>query len=145
MSFQTSNVILFIIAIRFQILEAHIPYLLIPISLPRTRTSVSAPSSPNTNSSWIQFCTRSRAWRPSCIISKILSGNWSQTRPRSPMILHQGFVSGLWRLPTEVLSQFFTPVPEPDAFEPPSELDAPMLLTRVCQRWREVALGIPSL
>lgn len=57
--------------------------------------------------------------------------------------LHKGLVSGLWRLPTEALSQIFHHC-LPETCPLPSELTAPLLLTGVCQRWREVAIGIPS-
>ncbi|KAG2137913.1 hypothetical protein DEU56DRAFT_945527 [Suillus clintonianus] len=59
------------------------------------------------------------------------------------MNLHKGLLSGLWRLPTEILSQIFhqclpksTPLSKPRAL---------LLLTRVCRRWREVVICIPSL
>ncbi|KAG2095481.1 uncharacterized protein F5147DRAFT_718561 [Suillus discolor] len=61
------------------------------------------------------------------------------------MNLHKGLLSALWRLPTEVLSQIFNHcLPETKVW-PPSTLRAPMLLTRICQRWREVAVGTPDL
>ncbi|KAG0704622.1 hypothetical protein DFH29DRAFT_827672 [Suillus ampliporus] len=62
--------------------------------------------------------------------------------------LHKGLVSGLWRLPTEVLSQIFDhclPVAEDSPLLSPSRLEAPMLLNEICRRWREVAVGMPSL
>lgn len=63
--------------------------------------------------------------------------------------LHKNFVSTLWRLPTEVLSQIFHYcLPEIREFQhlkPPSVLEAPMLLTSVCRRWREVAIATPTL
>ncbi|KIK34813.1 hypothetical protein CY34DRAFT_812655 [Suillus luteus UH-Slu-Lm8-n1] len=63
--------------------------------------------------------------------------------------LHKNFVSTLWRLPTEVLSQIFHYcLPEIGEFQhlkPPSVLEAPMLLTSVCRRWREVAIATPTL
>ncbi|KAG2132897.1 uncharacterized protein EDB93DRAFT_890285 [Suillus bovinus] len=59
------------------------------------------------------------------------------------MNLHKGLVSYLWRLPTEILSQIFHYcLPK---YNHSSALEAPMLLTRVCRRWREVAIDIPSL
>ncbi|KAG0704597.1 hypothetical protein DFH29DRAFT_365883 [Suillus ampliporus] len=64
------------------------------------------------------------------------------------MNVHKGLVSALWRLPTEVLSQIFDhclPVPEDSRLSSSSRLEAPMLLTEVCRRWREVAVGIPGL
>ncbi|KAG1858761.1 hypothetical protein DFJ58DRAFT_295071 [Suillus subalutaceus] len=62
------------------------------------------------------------------------------------MILHKGLISGLWRLPIEVLSQIFhLCLPGIDELEPPSGLDPPVLLTGVCQRWRAVTVATPSL
>ncbi|KAG1747102.1 uncharacterized protein EDB91DRAFT_1079730 [Suillus paluster] len=59
--------------------------------------------------------------------------------------LHKGLGSALWRLPTEVLSHIFVYcLPEDEQFSPEPDL-ALMLLTRVCRRWREVAVGLPSL
>ncbi|KAG1856705.1 hypothetical protein DFJ58DRAFT_879334 [Suillus subalutaceus] len=63
--------------------------------------------------------------------------------------LHKRLVSPLWRLPTEILSQIFyhclPQITEPHQFQAPSKLTAPMLLTRICRRWREVAVGMPNL
>ncbi|KAG0708212.1 hypothetical protein DFH29DRAFT_1075848 [Suillus ampliporus] len=64
------------------------------------------------------------------------------------MDLHKRLGSALWRLPTEVLSHIFIHClpkgSEPTYLSSPSKL-APMLLTRVCRRWREVAMGVPNL
>ncbi|KAG1738507.1 hypothetical protein EDB19DRAFT_1852366 [Suillus lakei] len=63
--------------------------------------------------------------------------------------LHNRLRSALWRLPTEILSHIFhlclPDVPGFNTLKPPSQLTAPMLLTRICRRWREVAIGVPSL
>ncbi|KAG2037884.1 hypothetical protein BDR03DRAFT_955777 [Suillus americanus] len=65
--------------------------------------------------------------------------------------LHNKRVSPLWRLPTEVLSQIFChclwQILGPHGLNPiwPSQRIAPMLLTRVCRRWREIAMGMPNL
>lgn len=60
--------------------------------------------------------------------------------------LHKRLGSALWRLPTEILSQIFHHcLPKSDEFDPPSDVEVPMLFTKVCQRWRDVAVGIPSL
>ncbi|KAG2057421.1 hypothetical protein BDR06DRAFT_994933 [Suillus hirtellus] len=62
------------------------------------------------------------------------------------MNLHKGLVSALWRLPTEVLSHIFKfCLPETRLLLSPSTLKAPMLLTRICRRWREIAAGTPEL
>ncbi|KAG1795892.1 hypothetical protein EV424DRAFT_1648753 [Suillus variegatus] len=61
------------------------------------------------------------------------------------MNLHKGLLSVLWRLPTEVLSQIFNHCLSETKLWPPSNLRSLMLLTRICQRWREVAVGTPDL
>jgi hypothetical protein len=59
--------------------------------------------------------------------------------------LHKGLQSTLWRLPDEVLSEIFVQsLPEPGDLWFSLKL-APLLLTRVCRRWREVALDMPKL
>ncbi|KAG2132957.1 hypothetical protein DEU56DRAFT_757190 [Suillus clintonianus] len=63
------------------------------------------------------------------------------------MNLHKRLLLGLtiWRLPAEVLSHIFIHcLPKTKHLSPASNL-APMLLTRVCRRWREVAVGMSSL
>ncbi|KAG2355916.1 hypothetical protein BDR07DRAFT_1340357 [Suillus spraguei] len=63
--------------------------------------------------------------------------------------LHKRLISPLWRLPTEVLSQIFyhclPQFSDLNELQLPSKLSAPMLLTRVCRLWREVAVGMPNL
>jgi hypothetical protein len=57
-----------------------------------------------------------------------------------------GHKPALWRLPIEVLCQIFAlclPA-ETDRFRVSSKL-APILLTWICRRWREVAMNTPSL
>ncbi|KAG1858757.1 hypothetical protein DFJ58DRAFT_726547 [Suillus subalutaceus] len=49
------------------------------------------------------------------------------------MTFHKGLGSALWRLPTET-----------NTCHPPSNL-APVLLTRICRPWRDVAVDMPSL
>ncbi|KAG1816178.1 hypothetical protein EV424DRAFT_1073783 [Suillus variegatus] len=64
------------------------------------------------------------------------------------MNLHKGLLSALWRLPTEVLSKIFNHcLPETIFSLSPLNLrvKAPVLLTRICQRWREVAVCTPDL
>ncbi|KAG2125668.1 hypothetical protein DEU56DRAFT_743595, partial [Suillus clintonianus] len=62
------------------------------------------------------------------------------------MIVHKGLVSALWRLPTEVLSRNFHYCQcLPEKYLPPASKLVPMLLTRICQSWREVAVGMPRL
>ncbi|KAG1874348.1 hypothetical protein F4604DRAFT_1764116 [Suillus subluteus] len=58
---------------------------------------------------------------------------------------HKGLTSALWRLPTEVLSQIFHQcLPEDQYLSPASNL-APVLLTRICRPWRDLAVDMPSL
>ncbi|KAG1816484.1 uncharacterized protein BJ212DRAFT_193016 [Suillus subaureus] len=65
---------------------------------------------------------------------------------KQSMNLHKALVSTLRRLPTEILSQIFNHcLPETKLLLPPSALKAPMLLTGICRRWREVAVGMPNL
>ncbi|KAG1774398.1 hypothetical protein EV702DRAFT_534312 [Suillus placidus] len=53
--------------------------------------------------------------------------------------------SAFWRLPTEILAQIFLYcITETEHWTPAPYL-APMLLTTVCQRWREVAVDMPGL
>ncbi|KAG2089434.1 uncharacterized protein F5147DRAFT_841119 [Suillus discolor] len=64
------------------------------------------------------------------------------------MNLHKGLLSALWRLPTEILSQIFNHcLPENIIFLSPLRLrvKTPTLLTGICRRWREVAVGTPEL
>ncbi|KAG1860423.1 hypothetical protein C8R48DRAFT_245273 [Suillus tomentosus] len=63
----------------------------------------------------------------------------------SSITLHKRLISPIWHLPTEVLSHIFVHcLPEDKYLSPASKL-APVLLTRICRRWREVAVGTPSL
>ncbi|KAG1897119.1 uncharacterized protein F5891DRAFT_1280251 [Suillus fuscotomentosus] len=64
------------------------------------------------------------------------------------MNLHEGLLSAHWRFPTEILSQIFNHcLPDYIYFLSPSSLpvQAPILLTRICRRWREVAVNTPGL
>ncbi|KAG1738611.1 uncharacterized protein EDB91DRAFT_1054428, partial [Suillus paluster] len=61
------------------------------------------------------------------------------------MNVHKGLGSALWCSPTEVLSQNFNYCLPEDSPLFPSRLEAPMLLTAVCRRWTEAAVGVPSL
>ncbi|KAG2123476.1 hypothetical protein DEU56DRAFT_829653 [Suillus clintonianus] len=61
------------------------------------------------------------------------------------MNLHRGLISSLCRLPSELLSHIFVHcLPETELLLPSSK-SAPLLLTKICRRWREVAVGMPSL
>ncbi|KAG1758714.1 hypothetical protein EDD22DRAFT_909394 [Suillus occidentalis] len=63
--------------------------------------------------------------------------------------LPKGLVSPVCRLPTEVLSQIFYHClglsRSLSNLRLPSKLTAPLLLTRICRRWREVAVDMPNL
>ncbi|KAG2033802.1 hypothetical protein BDR03DRAFT_925007 [Suillus americanus] len=59
--------------------------------------------------------------------------------------LHNKLTRALWRLPTEVICQIFVHrLPKRRHLWVISK-QAPMLLTRICRRWRDVAMGLPSL
>ncbi|KAG2067317.1 hypothetical protein BDR04DRAFT_1105192 [Suillus decipiens] len=58
---------------------------------------------------------------------------------------HERLKSVMWRLPTEILSQIFISCLPEDKYLSPASRLAPLLLTRICRRWREVAVGMPSL
>ncbi|KAG1813978.1 uncharacterized protein BJ212DRAFT_1432772, partial [Suillus subaureus] len=53
--------------------------------------------------------------------------------------------SPIWRLPTEILSEIFLYCLPEDEHLVYASRQAPMLLTRICRRWREVAVGFPRL
>ncbi|KAG1868665.1 hypothetical protein F4604DRAFT_903083 [Suillus subluteus] len=61
------------------------------------------------------------------------------------MNLHQELVSDLGRLPTEVLCHIFIHCLPQTGYTLPNSKSPPMLLTRICRRWREVATDMPSL
>ncbi|KAG1774435.1 hypothetical protein EV702DRAFT_1123786, partial [Suillus placidus] len=61
------------------------------------------------------------------------------------MDLPKRFASDQCRLPTEVLCHIFVHcLPKTDYTRPQSQ-SPPILLTRICRRWREVAVDMPSL
>ncbi|KAG2143801.1 uncharacterized protein EDB93DRAFT_569683 [Suillus bovinus] len=60
--------------------------------------------------------------------------------------LHEELGPAVSRLPVELLSEIFIhTLAQFDELLPPSKLRSPMLLTRICRRWREVAVGTPGL
>ncbi|KAG1874396.1 hypothetical protein F4604DRAFT_742290 [Suillus subluteus] len=60
--------------------------------------------------------------------------------------LHEELGPAVSRLPAELLYEIFMhTLPSFDELLPPSKLRSPMLLTRICRRWREVAVDTPSL
>ncbi|KAG2118408.1 hypothetical protein DEU56DRAFT_918878 [Suillus clintonianus] len=58
---------------------------------------------------------------------------------------HRRPVSTLWHFPTEILSLIFVYCLPDDKYMLPHPEKAPVLLTRVCRRWREVAVDMPGL
>lgn len=61
------------------------------------------------------------------------------------MTLHKRLASAVWRLPPEILSHIFMYcLPEEQYLSPAPRL-GPMLLTRICRRWRDVAVATPGL
>lgn len=62
------------------------------------------------------------------------------------MTFHKGLGSALWRLPPEILSLIFHYcLPEDKHLLPRVTHMAPVLLTRICRPWRDVAVNMPSL
>ncbi|KAG1886172.1 hypothetical protein F4604DRAFT_1724979 [Suillus subluteus] len=59
--------------------------------------------------------------------------------------LHTSLPSLISRLPTEILSEIFLYCLPEDEHLLYASRQAPMLLTRVCRRWREIAVGLPRL
>ncbi|KAG2132899.1 uncharacterized protein EDB93DRAFT_1175298 [Suillus bovinus] len=58
---------------------------------------------------------------------------------------HERLRLALWRLPTEILSHIFVSCLPEDKYLLPASRLPPILLTRICRRWREVAVGTPGL
>ncbi|KAG1852798.1 hypothetical protein DFJ58DRAFT_746062 [Suillus subalutaceus] len=61
------------------------------------------------------------------------------------MNLHEELVSDLCRLPTEVLCHIFIHCLPQTGYMLPNSKSPPMLLTRICRRWREITTDMPSL
>ncbi|KAG1884830.1 uncharacterized protein F5891DRAFT_1158217 [Suillus fuscotomentosus] len=61
------------------------------------------------------------------------------------MNLHEELVFDLCRLPTEVLCYIFIHCLPQIEYTSPNSKTPPMLLTRICRRWRDVATDMPSL
>ncbi|KIK44272.1 hypothetical protein CY34DRAFT_80259, partial [Suillus luteus UH-Slu-Lm8-n1] len=68
-----------------------------------------------------------------------------QDRITHSMILHKGLVSPLRNLPTEILSLIFLHCLPENSHLSLTQSTAPVLLTRICRQWREVALDMPRL
>ncbi|KAG8216749.1 hypothetical protein J3R82DRAFT_6964 [Butyriboletus roseoflavus] len=61
------------------------------------------------------------------------------------MEVHQGLVSCIRRLPTEILGEIFVRCLPPNTHIEPDIRTAPLLLMGVCRGWRKVVLGTPRL
>ncbi|KAG2345918.1 hypothetical protein BDR05DRAFT_1058064 [Suillus weaverae] len=68
-----------------------------------------------------------------------------QDKITQSMNLHRRLVSSLWCLPTEILSQIFVRCLPEDSHLSLAQNEAPVLLTRICRLWREVAVDMPNL
>jgi len=74
------------------------------------------------------------------------TNNWPNRRKRSSRPSRRTRdLSPLWHLPTEVLPYFFVCCLPESKYLSPSLTQAPVLLTRICRRWRAVAMGTPNL
>ncbi|KAG1868304.1 hypothetical protein DFJ58DRAFT_723557 [Suillus subalutaceus] len=60
-------------------------------------------------------------------------------------ISRRSFSSPISRLPTEILSEIFLYCLPEDEHLVHESKQAPVLLTKICRRWREVAVGLPRL
>ncbi|KAH7918678.1 hypothetical protein BV22DRAFT_1076017 [Leucogyrophana mollusca] len=58
---------------------------------------------------------------------------------------HQGLISCIRRFPAETLGEIFIHCLPPDPHIQPNPRQAPLLLTRICRSWRQVALATPRL
>ncbi|KAG1868256.1 hypothetical protein DFJ58DRAFT_97554 [Suillus subalutaceus] len=58
---------------------------------------------------------------------------------------HKRLASALWRFPTEILSHIFMHCLPKDKYLSPDSKLPPVLLTRICRRWRDVAVGTSGL
>ncbi|KAG2057470.1 hypothetical protein BDR06DRAFT_1005105 [Suillus hirtellus] len=125
--------------------------------MPGVETPYSQTTSPNSNHCAIELMTKALQLDATLhdissletVIDKINNLHRQLTEQKEKLIssimLHKGLTSPIWYLPTEVLSQVFVHcLPEDKYLSPVSKL-APVLLTRICRRWREVAVGTPSL
>lgn len=61
------------------------------------------------------------------------------------MQVHQGLISCIRRLPSELLGEIFLRCLPPQPHIEPDTTTAPLLLLAVCRGWRKVALGTPRL
>ncbi|KAG1797239.1 uncharacterized protein BJ212DRAFT_1218513, partial [Suillus subaureus] len=68
-----------------------------------------------------------------------------QDKITQSMNLHKRLISSLWGLPTEVLSQIFVYCLPEDSHLSLAQNQAPVLLTRICRKWRNVAVDMPIL
>ncbi|KAG2364130.1 hypothetical protein BDR07DRAFT_1402437 [Suillus spraguei] len=105
----------------------------------------SAPSSLNASSSWMQCCARFSGLETAMDTIKILHQQLVERKEKiiQSMSFHKGLKS-VWRLPTGVLSQIFHQCLPEDKYSSSAPKLAPMLLTRICRPWTDVAADMPS-
>ncbi|KAG2033801.1 hypothetical protein BDR03DRAFT_871241, partial [Suillus americanus] len=68
-----------------------------------------------------------------------------QDKITQSMNSHKRLVSSLWDLPTEILSQIFVYCLPEDSHLSLAQNQAPVLLTRICRKWRDAAVDMPNL
>ncbi|KAF8549584.1 hypothetical protein OG21DRAFT_569652 [Imleria badia] len=64
---------------------------------------------------------------------------------RGSLLTHQALISPARRIPPEVLSEAFYHCLPKTPYVTPRDVEAPMVLTRVCRHWRAVAMSTPRL
>ncbi|KAF8137256.1 hypothetical protein EV363DRAFT_1580935 [Boletus edulis] len=64
---------------------------------------------------------------------------------RGSLLAHQALTSPARRIPPEVLGEVFYHCLSKTPYITPRDVESPMMLTRVCRHWRDVALSTPHL
>lgn len=75
----------------------------------------------------------------------VTGGRSIRQRLRQSLIHHESLIAPIRRLPTEILSEIFLALPRDPDIHPFAIWNSPVLLTRVCSRWRDVAISTPQL
>ncbi|KAG1868302.1 hypothetical protein DFJ58DRAFT_911450 [Suillus subalutaceus] len=88
---------------------------------------------------------RTRAFKSSGTVLAIVSRDSSKKTADIVHTSRTSFSSPISRLPTEILSEIFLYCLPDDEYLTYASGQAPMLLTRICRQWREVAVGLPML
>ncbi|KAG2351631.1 hypothetical protein BDR07DRAFT_1500786 [Suillus spraguei] len=73
---------------------------------------------------------------------ELIDGKADLTQPNT---LRTGHSTTISHLPTEILSEIFLYCLPTDKHLSPTPRQAPILLTKICHRWREIAVGLPRL